>query len=143
MKKQWQSWFRREKKKAARLLSDPVAVVRAAHDAADKAHGVRDTRGPLGRLWDDLQTAIRLVRAWGGRDYRGVGRGTIVLVLGALLYFVTPVDAIFDGIPVIGLLDDAAVLTWVLRQSKAELEAFRAWESERQAQPAAADANAA
>jgi uncharacterized membrane protein YkvA (DUF1232 family) len=135
MKVHWQSWFRREKKRAARLVSDPVAVVRAAHQAAEKAHAVRDVRGPLGRLWDDLQTAIRLVRAWGRRDYRGVGRGTIVLVLGALLYFVSPVDAIFDGIPVIGLIDDAAVLTWVMRQTRAELDAFRTWETDLPAAP--------
>jgi uncharacterized membrane protein YkvA (DUF1232 family) len=135
MKKKWRSWFRREKKKAARLVRDPVAVVRAADAASDKARGAR---GPLARLWDDLQTAIRLVRAWAHRDYRGVGRGTIVLVVGALLYFVSPVDAILDAIPVLGLVDDAAVLAWVFGQVRAELEAFREWEAHRLLEPAPA-----
>jgi uncharacterized membrane protein YkvA (DUF1232 family) len=129
MKKPWQSWFQREEKKAARLVDDPGAVVRAAGSAAEKAER---GRGPLERVWEDLQTAIRLVRAWGRRDYRGVTRSTIVLILGALLYFVSPIDAILDTIPVLGLVDDAAVLAWVLRQTKWELDAFRDWESQRQ-----------
>src|SRR5262245_34930609 len=130
MKKRWQSWFRREKKNAARLVDDPVAVVRTAGNAAEKAQG---RRGPLERVWDDLQTAIRLVRAWARREYRGVARSTIVMIVGALLYFVSPIDAILDAIPVLGLVDDAAVLAWVLRQTRWELDAFRDWEGQRQA----------
>jgi len=129
MKKRWHSWFRREQKKAKRLVQDPAAVVQAATSADVKARGAR---GPLARVWDDTQTAIRLVKAWGRRDYRGVERSTIVLIVGALLYFVSPIDAIVDAIPVLGLVDDAAVLAWVLRQTRAELEAFREWEGQRQ-----------
>jgi uncharacterized membrane protein YkvA (DUF1232 family) len=132
MKKRWQSWFRREKKKAARLVQDPVAVLRAVDSAGEKARGAR---GPLARGWDDLQTAIRLTRAWGRRDYRGVARGTIVLIVGGLLYFLSPIDAILDAIPVLGLLDDAVVLGWVLRQVRSELDTFRDWESQRQLAP--------
>lgn len=128
--KPWQRWFQRERRRAARLIRNPGAVVRVAAQADRKAEGVAGARGPLARLWDDLQTSVRLVRAWGRRDYRGVGRGTLVLLLGALLYFVSPIDAIIDAIPVLGFLDDAAVLAWVLGQVRAELHAFRAWEEQ-------------
>jgi uncharacterized membrane protein YkvA (DUF1232 family) len=132
MNNRWQSWFRREKRKAARLVDNPIAVLRAADRASDKA---RSSRGPLGRVWDDLQTAFRLVRAWGRRDYRGVGRSSIVLIVGGFLYFLSPIDAIIDAIPVLGLVDDALVLGWVLRQVRSELEVFREWESQRQLAP--------
>jgi len=134
MKILWRAWFRREKKKAARLVSSPVQVIRAADEAAEKA---RRTRGPLGRVWSDLQAALRLTRAWGRHEYRDVSRGTIVLVLGGLLYFISPIDAIIDAIPVLGYLDDAAVLGWVLAQVRAELDRFRDWEGRRQLPPAA------
>jgi uncharacterized membrane protein YkvA (DUF1232 family) len=134
MKKRWQSWFRREEKKAKRLLRDPVAVLRAADSVGEKA---RQARGPLARVWDDMQTAIRLVRAWARRDYRGVARSTIVLILGGLLYFLSPIDAIIDAIPVLGMVDDVAVLGWVLAQVRSELDAFRQWESQRQLAPSA------
>lgn len=129
MKNRWARWFRREEKKAARLMSSPVEVLRAADHAAEKA---RHVRGPLGRIWNDLQVAVRLVRAWARHEYRDVSRGTIVLVLGGLLYFISPIDAIIDAIPVLGYIDDAAVLAWVLGQVRAELDQFRDWESRRQ-----------
>jgi uncharacterized membrane protein YkvA (DUF1232 family) len=132
MKKRWLSWFKREEKKAERLVKDPVAVVRAAEKASAKAPSAR---GPLARVWNDMQTAIRLVRAWGRRDYRGVTRSTIVMIVGGLLYFVSPIDAILDAIPVLGFLDDAVVLGWVFGQVRSELEAFREWESAHQLAP--------
>jgi len=139
MQRPWQRWFRREERKAKRLLKDPVAVVRAVERADRKAQDLAGARGPLARVWDDLQTSVRLVRAWGRRDYAGVGRGTLALLVGALLYFVCPIDAIIDAIPFFGYLDDAAVLAWVAGQVRAELETFRAWEQTRiEAGPAAA-----
>lgn len=129
MKKLWRFWFRRKKRAAARLIDNPVEVLRTAERAAEKSSRAP---GPLGRVWGDLQATVRLTRAWGRREYRGISRGTLVLLLGALLYFVSPIDAIFDAIPALGLVDDAAVLAWVLGQVRAELDAFREWETERQ-----------
>ena len=51
-------------------------------------------------------------------------------VVGALTYFADPEDLIPDNIPVLGFLDDAAVLAWVLGQVRAELYAFRDWEQQ-------------
>ena len=126
MKMLWKPWFRRERKKAERLVENPVAVLRAAEHAATRA---QTARGPLARIWDDLQTALRLARAWSRRDYRGVTRGSIVLLVAGLLYLVSPIDAIIDAIPVVGFLDDALVLGWVFRQVRWELDAFRDWEN--------------
>lgn len=113
------------------MIQDPVALVRAVERADLKAKRIEGARGPLARVWDDLQTSLRLVRAWGRRDYTGVGRGTIALLVGALLYFLCPIDAIIDAIPVLGYVDDAAVLAWVVGQVRAELESFRSWEQTR------------
>ena len=109
-------------------MENPLAVLRAAERASEYA---RKARGPFARIWDDLQTALRLTRAWSRRDYRGVTRGTIVLVVAGLLYLLSPIDAIVDAIPVLGFLDDALVLGWVFGQVRSELEAFRDWENQR------------
>jgi len=132
MKRTWQAWFSRERGKAKRLLDDPAAVLSAAARAAHKTDQLDGARGPLGQVWSDLQTLVRLVRAWARRDYAGVGRGSLVLIAGALLYFVCPIDAILDAIPGLGFLDDAAVLAWTIGQVRHELRAFRAWESQTQ-----------
>lgn len=128
MTKSWFRWFRRERRKAHGLVDDPAALLRAAERAEQMAKRIDGARGPLQQVWDDLHVAVRLVRAWARREYAGVGRGTLILLAGAVAYFVSPVDAILDAIPVLGFVDDAAVLAWVIGQVRAELEAFRAWE---------------
>src|SRR3954470_2898268 len=125
MAHRWRSWFRRDQKKATRLGRDPMAVLRAGDAAGELAPRAR---GPLAQVWDDMHTAIRLARAWARRDYPGVARSTIVLIVAGLLYFLSPVDAILDAIPVLGFVDDALVLGWVVRQVRSDLEAFREWE---------------
>ena len=76
------------------------------------------------------------MRAWARGEYRDVSRGTIALILGALVYFLTPIDAIFDHLPFAGYVDDAAILAWVVSEVKAELDAFKAWEAKRLLPPA-------
>ncbi|MNJ72886.1 hypothetical protein D3C77_696040 [compost metagenome] len=48
-------------------------------------------------------------------------------MVGALLYFVTPLDALPDWLVGMGFVDDLAVLAWVLKTWGGELDAFRAW----------------
>lgn len=45
--------------------------------------------------------------------------------MGAVIYFVTPIDAIADFIPVLGWMDDAAVFTLVINQIRAELDRYK------------------
>jgi uncharacterized membrane protein YkvA (DUF1232 family) len=47
-----------------------------------------------------------------------------VSVVAGLMYFLSPVDAIPDFIPVFGMLDDIAVLAWVMKSLSDELSAF-------------------
>jgi uncharacterized membrane protein YkvA (DUF1232 family) len=60
-----------------------------------------------------------------------VSSTTIVMTVAALVYFLSPLDAILDAVPVIGFIDDAAVLAWVISEIRAELEDFRLWEQTR------------
>lgn len=90
--------------------------------------------GGLRGMLTDLLTLGRLIKAWTKREYRNVSRSTIVMALGAIAYFLAPLDAIFDAIPFAGFIDDAAVLAWVLREIRGELAAFRTWEADGPAQ---------
>ena len=87
-------------------------------------------RAQLGSRRDDLPVRLRLARAWAGGDYRRVPWKSLVLVVAGLLYFLAPVDAIPDFIPVLGFLDDAAVIAYVLRALQADVRAFEEWEAE-------------
>lgn len=102
-----------------------------ANSLADRAAGrAEDNRTSLGRVWEDLTGLIRMMKAWATRRYPRVPAKTILYVIGAVLYFMSPIDAIPDFIPVIGFLDDAFIITLVMRAIRGDVQAFRDWESE-------------
>ncbi|MBD3398070.1 DUF1232 domain-containing protein [Candidatus Micrarchaeota archaeon] len=69
---------------------------------AKNLHAMR--KGPVAKVWETVQALWALVKdpkaGWGSKS----------LAIAALVYLVSPIDAIPDIIPVLGLTDDAAVL---------------------------------
>ena len=70
-----------------------------------------------------------MVRCSASREYLDTPWQTIVLITAALIYFVSPFDAIADFIPIIGFVDDAAVISVVLASISKDVEKFIAWET--------------
>ncbi len=105
---------------------DPAAAGELAGTAEKRAGKYRSA---LGRIWDDLMTFIRMIKAWAKGSYRGAAWKTIAYIIGAVLYFVSPIDMIPDFIPIIGFADDVAVIAWVMRKVQKDVQAFRAWEA--------------
>ena len=52
-------------------------------------------------------------------------RGTVAAIVGSLLYVLSPVDLIPDMIPVVGYLDDAAVLALCLKFVKHDVDEYK------------------
>jgi curved DNA-binding protein CbpA len=52
---------------------------------------------------------------------------SVAMIGGGLLYFILPVDFIPDFIPVIGYLDDMAVLTTIMNSLSKEIGEYRIW----------------
>ena len=59
-------------------------------------------------------------------DYK-LHTANIAMIGGGLLYFILPADLIPDFIPLVGYLDDLAVLTTIMNSLKGELNAYRGW----------------
>ena len=81
----------------------------------------------LGKLKDDLRLLQALCLAYWRGEYRAISPKALISVVAGLMYFLSPVDAIPDFIPVFGMLDDIAVLAWLMKVLDDELNAFRAW----------------
>ena len=81
----------------------------------------------LGKLKDDLRLLQALCLAYWRGEYRAVSTKSMLSVVAGLMYFLSPFDAVPDWIPGIGMLDDIAVLAWVMKSLESELNAFRAW----------------
>lgn len=88
-------------------------------------------REKLGERFSDLATQLKLLQtlclAWWRGEYRAIDTQALLAVMAALLYFVTPIDGIPDWLFGIGLVDDLAVLAWVMRTWRNELAAFEQW----------------
>jgi uncharacterized membrane protein YkvA (DUF1232 family) len=84
----------------------------------------------VGDVLDDVRTMVRLVRAYTAGRYRDVAVEDLLLIVSGLVYFVSPLDLIPDVIAGVGLLDDLAVLGFVLRSVPDVLGRFRAWEAQ-------------
>lgn len=85
--------------------------------------------GRLGAVKDDLGMLLTLANAWLRGEYRRINPKAFLAGVGALIYFVTPLDALPDWLLGLGFVDDLAVLAWVLKTWSDELDAFRAWRS--------------
>jgi uncharacterized membrane protein YkvA (DUF1232 family) len=61
------------------------------------------------------------------KNYTEIPVGSIIAVVAALLYFVSPIDVIPDFIPGVGYLDDLAVIKLCLTMVNADLEDYKEW----------------
>ena len=78
---------------------------------------------------DDILTLIRLIKTYFKKEYRDISTTDIVLILGGLIYVITPLDFIPDIGPV-GFIDDLAIINMLVRQLSAQIAQFRKWEIE-------------
>jgi len=70
-----------------------------------------------------------MVRSTANREYLDTPWQTIVLISAALIYFVSPFDALADFLPLIGFVDDAAIITALFASISKDVEKFTAWET--------------
>ena len=120
----------KSKSKAEDYLKDPEKSRKLLDDAMKKAKSKEKPTGPLADLWENLRTAFRLLQAYFSKKYTTIPWASIVLVVGSVIYFVSPIDLMPDWFPLAGFIDDAAVLVFVLRQINADLQRFLEWEKE-------------
>ena len=78
--------------------------------------------------WETLQIFIRMLRAWASGSYSAPA-DSILMIVAAVIYFVSPFDIIPDGIPVFGLMDDVAVIACVAKANLTAISNFRDWET--------------
>jgi uncharacterized membrane protein YkvA (DUF1232 family) len=82
----------------------------------------------LTAVWTDLRTMLRLLLRWADRSYQRVSWTPLALIVGAVLYFVVPVDLVPDALGAIGFVDDVTVISTVVQRVRHELDRFRDWE---------------
>lgn len=92
--------------------------------------GVTGGQGPA--LTDRLAALPRLGRAVSAGEYHGVSAAQIGMMVAAATYIASPVDLLPEALlGVIGLADDAVVISWFAGMLVRVTDDFLAWEKAR------------
>ncbi|MFE8697909.1 YkvA family protein [Cytobacillus sp. FJAT-53684] len=110
--------------KAKKYADNPKETVGLLKKSAQKA---KKNKTSLSGVWEKFQLLMELVKSWSNGEYRDISKKTIVFMIASILYFVSPIDVIPDFLIGIGIVDDAAVITFALKQLSGELDKFKAW----------------
>ena len=82
----------------------------------------------VGNTFSIVPAMISLVRSYIKKEYTEIPLGSIVGIISALIYIVSPIDLIPDGVPVAGYLDDAAVVLMCLKAgSEDDIKDYQEW----------------
>lgn len=112
---------------AKSYVNDPPRLRSLFEEATKQATSL--PKSSFKDTWPYFQTMLRLIRAYYRGDYRLVSETTLVVIIAAIIYVISPLDVIPDAIPAIGLLDDATILTLALQRTKQDLDDFMIWET--------------
>ena len=119
--------FARALMDAKACLNDSETLHALFNDAAKKAAAV--PKEPFKEYWPYLQTMLRLVRAHHRGEYDQIPSNTLLWIVAALNYLIDPFDLIPDSTPVLGFVDDAAVIEFVTDKTRQTLDDFMMWET--------------
>lgn len=108
---------------AARVLEDEDQIERLLQKLEKLLKDI-----PLaGEAVSSLPVLISLVRSYVKKEYTDIPVSSVVAVVAAILYTLSTIDLIPDFVPVVGYLDDAAVIAFCLNHVSNEVEEYRAW----------------
>ena len=108
---------------AEELVKNPSRVDEILVQLEEKLNGVP----VIGSTLSDLPLMIAMIKAWIKKEYTVVSPKVIALLVAAILYLIKKKDIINDSVPILGHLDDLAVLGLALKLSEKELQAFSEW----------------
>jgi uncharacterized membrane protein YkvA (DUF1232 family) len=116
--------FKRAMEKAASYMDNPDLLSGLTNDVKEKIKDIDDNKKTLTEFFEKIRTLIRMIRAYIKGDYKEIPWKSMVLIIGALIYFLMPIDVIPDFIPVAGLLDDISVVLLVFKMINDDINAF-------------------
>ncbi len=97
-------------------------------DVFEKVDGKVDKRqGPLGQIFVKTRLTGRMIQDYISGRYRHLPKRTLIMLIGAALYIISPFDAIVDYIPFIGYADDIFIFNLVYSQVSKDLAEYMEW----------------
>ena len=124
-----QARFDKSKEKAKKILEDRDKMDRFLERLEKKLKHIP----VVGGILSEIPVLIALVKAFLEKRYLEIPIGSVIAIVGALIYFLSPIDLVPDFLPAIGLVDDAAVLTLAFKLVHDDVKEYKAWREKNKA----------
>ncbi len=122
-------FFKNAKQRASQILKNRERLNHLLRISGDKLKEVNLKNIKNSSLVERLMVFSRMIRAYAKGHYRGIKITNVLLLVAAVVYFVTPLDLVPDFIPITGLIDDFTVVLWVYNKLQDEIDTYLAWEN--------------
>lgn len=112
--------------KAKELIDNPEKV----STVLEKAISLCDDMGKIriiGKHFREASLVCNMLNDYICKRYTKIPSATVITLLAAVLYFISPIDIIPDFLPLIGHLDDMMVFAFVRDAAKAYLKKYEKW----------------
>lgn len=117
--------------KAKKLLDNPEKVSAVLEKAIALCDDLSYLR-IIGKHFKEASLVCNMLNDYICKRYTKVPVATVITLLAAVLYFVSPLDIIPDFLPLIGHLDDMIVFGFVTDAAKVDLKKYEKWKNERE-----------
>lgn len=79
------------------------------------------------KFLNEILLIVAMIRDHFTGRYKAFSGSTIFMFVLGLVYFITPVDVIPDFIPVLGFTDDIALVLYILKKFREDINEYRDW----------------
>ncbi len=86
----------------------------------------------IGEQLSHIPVFASMIKSYVKKEYTEVPVGTIIAMISAIVYFVSPFDIVPDFIPGAGLIDDAAVTLACLSLVDSDIKEYIEWRDAKQ-----------
>jgi len=116
--------FSNSQTRATELIKDKEKAKETINEAFNKAN---TNKADFQSIWGQFQLLFALAKDYFNGTYKNISTKSIIAIVAALLYFLSPVDLIPDFILGLGFIDDVFIIGLVIKQVATDLEKYRLW----------------
>ena len=87
--------------------------------------------GIIARIVEDLMLLLSLLKDYWKGKYREVSLPSILILVVAVVYLLSPFDFVSDFFPVLGIVDDMVLIVACLYFLEKDLYKYRRWKNKR------------
>ena len=114
--------------KANELLKDNEQISQLVREVQKKVEGIP----VLNDAVKDFPDMVSMVKGYVTKDYTNVSPKVVATIVSAFLYLTSRKDIIPDRIPILGILDDVAVLALALNFVQPEIREYQKWKKDQE-----------